>query len=738
MRSSLLRLRVPFALFVLVAAFFWRITLTQQYDWVWGPDLATQVMPWYQEQARSWHAGTLPLWDPYLWAGQPLLGQAITGGAYPLNWLLFLLPLENGGVSMLAMQWYFVVIHFMAVLFCYWLCRDLGRSRIASTAAGLIFGLGGFIGTTGWPVMLNGAVWLPLVFLFLLRAVRGRNPWGSAALSGLFLGIAWLSGHHQIPMYAAIAAGGTWLYFILRERRIDWHIAKLAVAAMIFTGLTGALQILPTYEYGHLAKRWVGTPEPVAWNQPVPYFIHETYDLKPGNLLGIVFPNMHAQFDPFVGVVALVLALIGVACCWREGRVRLMTAIGLGGLIYALGQHSVFQGFLYAVVPTFDKARTPSVAVLIFEFGVAVLSAFGLDRLRQPEQGPPPRWAAWAPLGFGVFIVALFQTLTFANKGQFPGENGMLITGVLALFLAALLFAWMRGSLTGKQASVLMMLLLVMELGNDYENVFADRTGTGRGAWLAQMRSNGDIATWLRQQPGFGRVNIVGNAFAPNWGAWHGVEMWGGYLASVTANLLSFEFHKPEARELYNVVYTIAAEPSPGAGDQVFTGQSGLKVYRNAAAFPRAWAVHKLVEAHDAGEANRIMMSQLSQMHNQAVMLAPPPPVQPCEGNDSVELLEHGADRVLIRANLSCNGMVVLSDTYFPGWRARVDGQAASIYEVNAAMRGVLVPAGAHSVTLRYRPPAVIWGALLTLAGILGAAAVWLLGRRGEPAQLTR
>ena len=65
--------------------------------------------------------------------------------------------------------------------------------------------------------------------------------------------------------------------------------------------------------------------------------------------------------------------------------------------------------------------------------------------------------------------------------------------------------------------------------------------------------------------------------------------------------------------------------------------------------------------------------------------------------------------------------MVVLSDTYFPGWRARVDGKAAQIYEVNGAMRGVMVPGGLHTLTMRYRPASVIWGGLLTLVGILGA-----------------
>src|SRR4051812_11107039 len=89
-----------FALLVLMlAGYYWKLTLSRQFEWMTGPDLAEQVLPWFQVQAREWHAGRLPLWDPYLWAGQPLAGQAQPGAAYPLNWLLFLLPLENGHIA---------------------------------------------------------------------------------------------------------------------------------------------------------------------------------------------------------------------------------------------------------------------------------------------------------------------------------------------------------------------------------------------------------------------------------------------------------------------------------------------------------------------------------------------------------------------------------------------------------------------------------------------------------------
>ncbi len=599
MRGAKARVGVGLLLFAVVAGFYWKITLTRQYDWVWGPDLTQQVLPWFGEQARAFHQGIFPLWDPYMWGGQPLLAQAQPGAAYPLNWLLFALPLRRDGlIQWWALQWYFVLIRFMAVGFCYLLCRDLGRSRTASVLAGTVFGLGGYIGNTGWPQMVNGAVWLPLVFLFLLRAGRGWNLTGNAALSGMFLGLAWLSGHHQAPTFLTLPAAGAWLYFIFRAGRVDWRFVRAAALAMVITGLTGALQILPAYEYGHYAKRWVGAPEALTWNQPVPYAVHANYDLKPFSILGVVFPDLKTDSDPFVGVAALALALLALGMCWRDARVRLLGAVALGGLLYSLGHHSLFQGFLYAALPDLDKARVVSAAVVVFEFGIAVLAAFGLDRLGSPEPSPWPRRVIWAALVFGFFTLALFEAIFFANKWSFTGADTVMLVPFFALALAALLYASSRGALTARQSGVLLLLLALLELGNNVGSVFTARADEKGGMrWLIQMRGNPDIADFLNREPGPLRANVPDDAFAENWGALHGVEMWGGSLASLTTNLTRFDFWKYPSRMLWGVGYTIAAKPPPEGGKAVFYGVSGMNVYQHAGVFPRAWPVHELLQA---------------------------------------------------------------------------------------------------------------------------------------------
>jgi Bacterial membrane protein YfhO len=718
-------LKISVLLLVIVAGFYWKVTLTGQYDWMWSPDQATQVLPWFQVQARQWHQHGFPMWDQYLWGGQPLFGQTQPGAAYPLNWLLFWLPLDSAGqLRPLFLNWYFIAIHFMAAAFCYRLCRDLGRSQNASLLAAMIFAFAGYIGSTNWPQMLNGAVWIPLVFLYLLRAGAGKRIVVNGALAGAFFGIAFLSGHHQVPMFTSLAFAGVWLYFVFREGRPNWLMARAAAISLVFVVLCGAFQILPALEYGHLARRWVGAADSVGWSDAVPYYVHEKYSMAPVSFLGIVFPGMHEGVDPYIGIIALALAALAVAACWKDWRVRVLFAIGVGAMVYALGQLSVFQGVLYAIVPSLDKARSPASATVLFGFAGAVLAAFGFDRWLSETASVWPRRIMLATLGFGLLTVAGCLLVVLVNKMVLPGDGTVLTVALIAVAFAALMYALGSGNVSCKSAGVVAALLLVFELyqGSTNLRTFAARADSNRDRFMLSMTSNADVAAYLRNQPGFQRTEIPDETVLPNWGAYHDVPMFGGYLASVTANMLSFEFHRDQAKRLWGVAYQIAAKPSPYAGQEVFSGTSGIKVYKQPAAFPRAWAVHKLVRITSDDQANWYITERLDDLHSEAVMFDPIPAPPACTAPaDSVELKEDRGSRVSLSVRLSCPAMIVVSDTYFPGWRAYVDGAPAPIYQVNGAMRGILAPAGVHSVTMRYRPMVVYEGAALTFLGILGA-----------------
>ncbi len=133
--------------------------------------------------------------------------------------------------------------------------------------------------------------------------------------------------------------------------------------------------------------------------------------------------------------------------------------------------------------------------------------------------------------------------------------------------------------------------------------------------------------------------------------------------------------------------------------------------------------MHRLTRIQSGNQMNWYVANRLELLRSEALMYEAPPVLPPCPNAaaERVELKEDRGNRVGVAVNLACPAMVVVSDVFYPGWRAYVDGTRAEIYAANGAMRGVLVPAGAHSLTMRYRPPVVYAGAGLTMLGIAGA-----------------
>lgn len=694
----------PILLLLISIGFFWKLVLSNQYTWLEGSDTAYQVLPWFQFQAGEWHRGSIPLWDPYLWGGQSLIGQAQPGAAYPPNWLLFLLPLRNGWIRQSFLHWYYVLIHFHAALFCYWLCRDLKRSQSASLLAGIVFAFGGFVGTTDWPQMLNGAVWAPAVFLFFLRAMRGQKPLANAAGSGACLGAAFLAGHHQIPVFTTMAVGGAWLYYLFRDG-FAWRLLRLLAVFGVFLVLVSAMQTLPAYEYGQTALRWVSAKEPVSWNQPVPYSVHARYSLGPISLLGIVIPGIHFNADPFMGLVAVILALAALQS-WREPVVRLFAAMALGGLLFSLGENSVFHGFLYAVTPIVEKARNPSMAIFIFNFSLAVLTAYGMD------VNDVGKNVVRIAVAAGGLLTSLLLVLTL-TKVAFDARLG--VSALVAVLLAATLAM----PLTRRAGGVWLILLALLELGNVSGYGFQPQDNPN--SLLKKLSEHSDIAEFLRKEPGPVRVELDDQAIPYNFGDWYGIDHFGGYLASLTQDVARLQ-GSARVRAMYGVNYWIGKQASRPDQEQVFESRSGLKVYRNPGALPRTWIVHEAYAIGGAGEIDAALHGPAADPRKKAFLRGPAPQLESCAALESSRMLERSANRVVIEANLRCRGMVILGETYAPGWAASVDGRAAPVHEVCTLLRGVVAEAGTHRIVLSYRPKSVYTGAALTGLGLLGAA----------------
>jgi hypothetical protein len=696
----------PLILVLIVTGFFWKL-FTKQYTWMDHPDMAYLVLPWLQVQASSWHHEVFPLWDPHLWGGQPLLAQLQPGAAYPLNWLLFLLPLKDGHINLLFVQLNFVVTHVLAALFCYWLCRELRRSPAASILAGLAFALGGMVGSLGWPQMLNSAIWTPLVLLFYIRWLRTFRL-REAVWSGTFLGIAFLSGHHNIPTFLGLTMACLWLVQIWK--RGAW---KPAAVFLVFTFLVSALQVLPGLEYGRRSVRFVGLPNAISWSQYVPYSVHEQYSLRPVEILGLILPDASTH-DVFMGAALFTLALVGLVARFRSVQVRMVAAIAAGGLIGALGGDSIFHGVAYLIVPMVEKARSPAMALALVQFGVSVLAAYGLDALRVGT------WKRW-PTGFltvaGILPWPVLMVLVSVRPQAGREYEHLAVFGMVALGLAVILRLWKSTRIGNALAVALIVGVALFELG----------TFTGRNylsmenpTYLGLLQKNTDVVDFLRRQPDLVRLEVDLKTVPYNIGDWDGIDQYQAYLAGLTTNVLPFAGGGGISPSLFALTHYIGTEPVRPGMQEIFRGKSGINVYRNPEAFPRAWTVH---------QADVLARMDSAGLRSTVFLAGALPALESCNSQDEVRVTNREENRIELDARMACRGMVILSETFFPGWRATIDGREVEIYEADGTLRGVIVESGAHRIEMRYRPMSVYVGASLTALGLL-AALLWR-GPRG-------
>lgn len=708
---------------LVVICFYWKLVLTNQFTWLAGPDIARQVLPWFQFQASEWHAGRFPLWDPYGWGGQPLLAQGQPGAAYPLNWLLFLAPLKHSWIRQSALHWYFVLIRVLAALTFYAFCRDMERSRRASALAGILYGISGFVGSVEWPQMVNGAVWAPLVFLFQFRVARGLQVWRSAVLSGFFAGVLWLCGHHQVPAFVWLAWGFMWLYLILRRQL---HV--VVAGGSVGTGfLVSAFQTLPMAEYGRLARRYASSAEALRWHDIVSYSVHELYSFKPLSLLGIFIPGIDFNISTYIGIVAFTFALIGLCWFWRDLRVRLLAAIAFGAILFSLGPNSVVHGILYAIVPMVEKARVPAQGMLLFQIGACGLFAFGLDALEFVSQRSA-KLIGGALIGVAAVISAGGLFLYLAHQLQLSGDNRFMIAALAAAVTGGVLYGFARGAVSAPAVTAILGIVMLVECGNVTGYYLPHQDDRERTADLRRMAEDSDIVAFLRSEPGRFRIDHDGEAIPHNFGEWWGIESYSEYVASVPDRIYTHDPFGVRTEALFGVRYFIGTKPQRDSDVLIFRGASGRNVYARPGAFPRSWTVHDVVGVRP-GETIQRLRDPAFNPHVQAFVTGTAPKLESCAGDDSAEVVRHLPDEVTLHAEMKCRGMVILGDAWFPGWRATVDGRPAAVYDADALLRGVVVEKGRHVIEFRYRPAPVIAGAAMSLTGAVIAALFWAAPR---------
>lgn len=764
-----------------VALFFWRVVFAGQLllpldmldvNEPWRSELAatpsTPVWNWlvtdslwsYYPMATSvagaWPA-RLPLWDPHLMGGLPGLAQ---GKLYsnPVFLLLELvLPVER------AYSWLTVISVLIGAACAFALLRVVGCGRTGAVAGSLAFAFN--LEIVGWildPSVASTSLWFPAVFLGVELALR-RRDWRWGGVTALAFAIQILSGSILQAFYCAVSLGlvsgfrGVWSAASSRRLAAFPPAPLVAGLGLVAGALLAAVQLLPCLElYGQ-------TPRGEAIGEvgllPLKYL---TLLVAPefwgttthgGSYWGFFNPS---ETGLYFGLLPLLAVPFGLAARDR-GLAAGLFGLGLATLlaVYAVPPFRQLVQLAYPVWLNTHPARIYVVTV----FAWAMVAGLGVDWLVRRRPRRALALAAGVALALAAGLAALPWALDLLRPDKaYPARARALLEAAGWAALAGGVLALGSSSRVSRSTFATALVgaaaLDLWAAGGDVNPAF------DRSRLYPTTPSIQALRSVVTAEPGPARVlNVRSNAILPGDSAQvYGLQVASGYsswaltrayaYARLTAHdnlALNFLYYRDCCDPLldaFNVRYVVAdpglvptGATSPADSPALELVHDGPnRIYRNRNALPRAYLVHSVVEV-DPGdyEAAGAAMGPGFDPGREAVVegrLGERPAAT--VGPDRVEIVRYEPERVEVRTSSDAAGLLVLADAMYPGWEARVDGAPRPVHFTNILFRGVLVPAGEHTVELRFRPASVRLGAAISAVTLVLVGTLLLATRRAR------
>jgi len=706
-----------------------------------------------------------PLWNPYLGGGIPHLATGFTRALYPPAWPGLLLSPK--GARNFELLFHLTLAGFFQLLFL----RRLGCGPLGGLVGGMAFGWSGALSLrTPLGYVLDTLTWVPL----LLYGVEGvvRRLRGSALVLALATALQILAG--SLPDVAA-----SWLlvsvYFVVRliSQSAGRMRAALTVAAALLLGAgLAAVQLVPQLELIQESHRGARS-----------YHDLKATGTSPLGLLTLLSPRLFGSntdrnywldtpapgAQMYIGMVPFLLALGSLRGRSQAPRGALLAA-GSGTYLVAAGSPALYP--LLLLVPALSGLRYVHTFSNVCAVALSALAGLGAERLLAPSAEARPGRSGRAALAFGVLAAALGAGALGCGVTSRPGYvlvELALAAGVAATYFGVLaLWAKERARRLGAAVLLLSAVDLVRFPAQQNPAVSTERfpiypptpgldlvardTGLYRALSVVPGGSD-DYGPWVAGPNSLLAYRI------PDAGAYHSFlpnrvvryytvmeHLAEGIppdqvLASGRSffNLLeSYDFEPNALARLMNIRYVLYSPSDTPRNRRALRRlhRGELQVFQYVEQLPRAF----LVEGFEVIEDPEKILLRLAApdfdpqktilLEKQPHLLPPRPAV---EGETRVRVLSYRPERVEVEVEAPRDAFLVLCDTFFPGWQARVNGGEVELHRANYLFRAVVVPGGRSLVEFRYRPFSYRLGRGLSLASLVFWMALALgLGKRRQ------
>ena len=695
-------------------------------------DPVRQQYPWRELAIATLKKLELPLWNPYNFSGTPLLANLQSAVFYPFNLLLFILPFNIGWSVLIILQ------PLLAGIFLYWYLRNLSVHRIASFLGSNVFAFCGFsVAWMEWGTILHVTLWLPLILLAIdkIFSISHRHKFSifnfqfSILIWSLIfvfsLVFSFFAGHLQIFFYVVLF---TSLYILARWIQYGkiFNILFVFFIFYILFFILTAVQWIPTLQFILLSARNV---DQVAWTK-------EGWFIPMSHLIQFVVPDFfgnpttlnywgvwnYGEFIGYVGIVPLVLAIF--ALFFRHDKKTIFFGtIFFVSLIFALPTFLAKLPYLLQI-PFFSTSQ-PTRLLFIIDFSLAVLAAFGFDYfIRAKKKG------IIYPVIFIAFILTFLWIFTLSDKNIFSlvleeniivsKRNLMLPTILFSVFVLLTIPVYFLK----KQKQIVIIVCFIMVGVTMFDLIrFADKFTpfTDQKYLFPQTK----ITSFLQKNIGHYRfMTTDSRILPPNFSVIYKLQSVDGYdplYTSRYAELIAasergepnisppFGFNRIITPHNYNskiidllgVKYVLSLSDlnSPKLKKVFQEGQT--RVYENKEVLPRVFFVEQMVLTDNNQAAiNKMFESNFDPRRtaiierSRGVNIVSPRRCTKCK----VKFLRYQNSKISIKTENDVDGFLVLTDSFYPAWRAKIDGKETKISRTDYNFRGVFVEKGSHTV----------------------------------------
>lgn len=784
---------------------------------------------------ESMDEGVYPVWNPYLFAGMPSFGSlSFTPYVYPVNAIL------KPFVKYLFFPKYlWLLFHTFLVGFgTYLLLRDRKASFMPALSAGvLMMWMPNLVavGANGHGSQACAVGYIPFALLFWDRMWRGKGILINGSALIIVLGFSMLRAHLQISYYTYALIVLHLLFFGV-ARFIDGVKGTMPETSVLprklFSKLTGgetrystapavlefgwsavllaavvgvsllisAVLYLPTHDYAQYSIRGATAAGGVDYSYATSWSLH------PLESLTFLFPYSfgfgkdlyigHMPFTDYPNYAGFVV-LAGAVAAMIMARTRFLWFLFFVTIVSTLVSYGKFFPVLYDPLfkwaPYFNKFRVPVMVLIVQQFALVTMFAFGLDALLRASPKLGRRNAVTGlSVAFLIFMIVMlsqnFWPREFAEavsgsvRGARNAQEQLMVARVVGNYLFkdlvrfsimvavmfVLLFFYYKRKLPSRAFCAVLLVLAMVDFylvdrnilhpevfrKHDQLRIIQDRSV------MEQYTQPDGVINFLKRETRPFRVfpmdspqRPFSRLFSSNQFMVFGISSIGGYHPAKLSVYEQFfgAFRQGigsgnlQVIDMMNIRYIVtgAELPAHPRFRAVWSGKSNQGesryIYENVMALPRAWLAGAYRIADDKTALNLLASGGVDL--SREVILEKEPAVKPVyAGEDSaatVDVEKLGFNEIRIRTKARSPSILVLSEVFYPDWRVEVDGEPAELLRADFILRAVALDGGEHDVVFRYDTSLLKKGAyisattlgLVTLVLIVGLA-LTLRGRR--------